>query len=193
MEKQLDFYNTIDLDARDLQEAKMKAGKQQTVILEFFRKNHLWDYTPFEIQDRVLPDAPITSIRRAITNLTKMKFLARCDTMKKERLGKPNYLWRYNHLEQGELARAIRLLPKLPEKMKILLVILVLFLFSCEKFYCWECISIVENKSSIDTLKTVVCDINDVEYYESLMSATMTVIKDTITTITTITTKCEKL
>lgn len=78
--------------------------------------------------------------------------------------------------------------------MKIFLLLSIIILYSCEKSYCWKCTTIVENKSSIDTLTTIECGISEkeIDYYELLMSVTMTVIKDTITTVTKITTGCIK-
>ena len=50
--------------------------------------------TPFEVWAAVLPDVPITSVRRAITCLTDDGKLEKVNRLKPERYGKPNYLWK---------------------------------------------------------------------------------------------------
>ena len=55
----------------------------------------LW--TPFEVSDyynRWFDPIPITSIRRAMTNLERAGKLEKTGQMKMERYGKPNHLWK---------------------------------------------------------------------------------------------------
>ena len=65
--------------------------------------------TPFEVRESVLPECPITSARRAMTNLTESGLLVKTD-MRRERYGKKNHVWRLarrrheqrNLFERGE-------------------------------------------------------------------------------------------
>jgi predicted transcriptional regulator len=49
--------------------------------------------TPFDVQDDVGHHVPITSIRRAITNLTQKGILIKSEVTKMGRHGKMNYCW----------------------------------------------------------------------------------------------------
>jgi hypothetical protein len=93
---ELDFHNTINESGEKLTELKQNAKTQQEKILWYFFMNKDHAYTPFEIQVCVLPNAPITSIRRAITNLTTQGQLIRTDAKKEEQYGVMNYKWKYN-------------------------------------------------------------------------------------------------
>jgi Fe2+ or Zn2+ uptake regulation protein len=88
------FYNTIDEPASELEASRTKVDRQEDIILDLFRKSPRLTLTPFEVHERVLPDAPITSIRRALTNLTDSGLLEKLASQKIERWGKRNYQWR---------------------------------------------------------------------------------------------------
>jgi hypothetical protein len=91
-----DFYNTNRERMPELAESRKQAHTQQRKILAFCRINKGEAYTPFEIQQAVFTEAtPITSIRRAITNLTEMEYLQKTETMKRGRYGKANHCWTY--------------------------------------------------------------------------------------------------
>jgi len=65
------FHNTTNKTNTALSEAKEAAGRQEVIVLDFFNRQHGSDYTPFEVHDKCFSDdTPVTSIRRAITNLT---------------------------------------------------------------------------------------------------------------------------
>ena len=91
---QMSWHNTTDEEQLD--ELNEKAEKQEDVILEFFRKNRNKEFTPFAVHTHVLLGCPITSIRRAITNLTKEGKLIKTDKKIVEEYGVSNYLWKYN-------------------------------------------------------------------------------------------------
>lgn len=91
--RQIDFFNTVALVGERLRVAKIRAGTQQDVIAKFFLEHPELAITPFEVQRRVLPRAPITSVRRALTNLTTAGVLRKCE-LKEERYGYPNHVWR---------------------------------------------------------------------------------------------------
>lgn len=55
--------------------------------------------TPFYVLDlysKLYHPVPITSIRRAMSNLTEQNKLIKTRNMKKEFFGKKNFLWKYN-------------------------------------------------------------------------------------------------
>ncbi len=92
-----DFYNTIGEQGEELENSRNNAKSQEEKILHFFRFQHRYSYlTPFEVQYYVMPSVPITSVRRAMTNLTKKGYLRKMATQKRERWGKYNYTWRLN-------------------------------------------------------------------------------------------------
>lgn len=91
------FYNSINLMGVELETAKAKCTRQEYRIFQLFKTGSA--YTPFEIQEiyqKQYPEIPITSIRRAITNLESRGFLKKTETMKAERYGKPNHKWVIN-------------------------------------------------------------------------------------------------
>lgn len=88
------FYNTIAEPPQDLQTSRRAVDKQENIILSWFKGHPHSRCTPFEIHDQVLPAAPITSVRRALTNLTDSGLLEKLDSQKVERWGKRNYEWR---------------------------------------------------------------------------------------------------
>jgi len=101
MEKQqhFDFYNTINDPPDQLIIDKKNANSQQSKIYTFFRRNYPMAFTPFDVQYLVFEkdkQPPVTSVRRAITNLTKMGYLVKTEKKKSEVYGKDNYKWKYN-------------------------------------------------------------------------------------------------
>ena len=92
--QQLDiFYNTINLEGAELKERQFKAGCLASTILDFFKKHPDVTFTPFEVQSALnLHNRPITSIRRAITDLTP-GHLIKTDIMRPGELGSPNHTW----------------------------------------------------------------------------------------------------
>ena len=88
------FHNTIELTGRDLQSAQTKARSQSEIILDYFQRfDDVW-LTPFQVQKRTLPNAPITSVRRSMTDLTKAGKLRKTGIMAKEKYGALNHKWR---------------------------------------------------------------------------------------------------
>jgi hypothetical protein len=92
------FHNTTESQGKDLFDYEQKALSQEEKILLFFRA---WDEqvpgavcTPSRINELVLPEAPLTSVHRAMTNLTKAGMLVKTDTQKEGMYGRPEYLWK---------------------------------------------------------------------------------------------------
>ena len=95
-QKELDFHNTINESGGRLTELKRIAATQQEKILQYFFFNSIYCFTPFEIQEVLLPNTPITSIRRAITNLTTQGHLIKEKEQKVEKYGVKNNYWAFN-------------------------------------------------------------------------------------------------
>ena len=88
-----DYYNTNRLIGIVLEDSKKTALKQQTAILHFFKVFPSRQFTPCEIET-YFPEWPITSIRRAMTNLTQNEKLIKTHEMKIGKYGKQCHTWR---------------------------------------------------------------------------------------------------
>jgi hypothetical protein len=92
---QLDiFHNTIGLDPAEAARQGRINGYQSEQILKFFRSNPRYHFTPFDVAIRTGLRAPITSIRRAITDLTRSGYLVKTERMKIGQYGMPNHTWK---------------------------------------------------------------------------------------------------
>ena len=87
------YHNTTNLTGEELKRAERKALSQKQKVLQFFKDNPNGSYTPFEVQSRVNPIWPITSVRRAMSDLTPVD-LIRTDKKKEGLYGAKNYCWR---------------------------------------------------------------------------------------------------
>lgn len=88
------FYNTISLDGEELERAKENCKSQEERLQLLIKVNQ--KVTPFEaheLYEKHFPKVPITSIRRALTNLTKRGLFTRTEIQQKECYGKVNYNW----------------------------------------------------------------------------------------------------
>lgn len=92
------FYNTINLQSDQLKKAQEQTSAQAVKVLAFFAGNPSVGFTPFEVADR-FNAWPITSVRRAISDLTKLNFLVKCEEMKPGKYGKPNFTWKLKPVE----------------------------------------------------------------------------------------------
>jgi hypothetical protein len=92
------FFNTTNETGEELKESWRKVGDQEELIEEFFRVNSDKIFTPDEIQSTIpgFVGTPITSIRRAMTNLTASGVLRKTNIKRLGRYGKKNYCWAYN-------------------------------------------------------------------------------------------------
>lgn len=94
------FYNTIDLTGQELEKAKAQTLKQEELIATIFKKNCHKEISPSQILEIVNKyyglNWPLTSIRRAITNLTEEMALIKTPKMVDGIYGKPEHLWRFN-------------------------------------------------------------------------------------------------
>jgi hypothetical protein len=88
------FHQRNAMPAEDVAKGKRSATKQAIVILALFREHPASKLTPFEVHDRTGLDCPITSIRRAMTNLTKDGWLTKnVDQQRMGKYGMRNCTW----------------------------------------------------------------------------------------------------
>lgn len=90
------YHNTLPVTGELLIRFEEKAFKQDQIVLEVFRvtKSAL---TPFDVLKELSKrgyNYPITSVRRAITNLTKEGKLVKTEVQKKGMYNAPNNTWR---------------------------------------------------------------------------------------------------
>lgn len=90
------YYNTNREKNELLKRSIRDAKTQEEMILKFFFEHRHDSYTPFAINERVLPDCPITSVRRALTRLTELKLLKKTENFSSGIYGKQNHQWRLN-------------------------------------------------------------------------------------------------
>ena len=92
------FYNTTLEDYPIATKQRKKNNVQEDVILYFFEHNE-GEYTPFDIWEFCDLDekkVPITSVRRAINDLTKKGKLIKTGNKKMGNYGMMNYCWTFN-------------------------------------------------------------------------------------------------
>ena len=91
------YYNTNNETGETLQSSRNTATNQENMILAIFETYPNEGLTPFDIEDFAHDQEvnwPITSIRRAITNLTNNGKLTKTDIKKMGKYGKNVYTWR---------------------------------------------------------------------------------------------------
>jgi len=92
---QTSFHNTIDASGQTLIDFEQKAQTQEDVILDLFKQYDKTDLTPDEVLLLCkFENTPITSIRRAITNLTKQGKLIKTNIQRKGQYGKLTFAWK---------------------------------------------------------------------------------------------------
>ena len=94
------YYNTSNNTGSRLKEFVKNNKGQEKLILELFKINPKLALSPFEVQTALkrfkLLNAPITSIRRAITDLTSTGNLAKTTVKKLGPYGRDSYCWKFN-------------------------------------------------------------------------------------------------
>lgn len=93
------YYNTNKESGKTLDYSRMKANRQEKKVLEFFQSNQSEErFSPEDILEKVDfgKPVPITSVRRAMTNLTKAGHLKKTAYMKVGNFGKRVHTWQVN-------------------------------------------------------------------------------------------------
>jgi len=97
------FYNTTNEKGDQLKTSEQKTKTQDDIVMDFFQANRAHRFTPNNVQALALPDAPLTSVRRSITNMTEDGLLEKTDTKREGRYGMPNYCWRLAPEPKGQI------------------------------------------------------------------------------------------
>lgn len=90
------FYYTVALNQDELEAAKKQTSSQATRIVGLFRILNI-PMTPDEVHTvycAMYSDTPLTSIRRAMTDLTEQNLLEKTPETKKGRYGMINHKWK---------------------------------------------------------------------------------------------------
>ena len=104
------YHNTLAHEGETLRQYEKKAMSQDERILfvvehspeEWFGcREH--GFTPSEINKIVMPEAPLTSVRRSMNTLTKQGKLIKTDETRMGPYGRPETVWRLAGPVQGEL------------------------------------------------------------------------------------------
>lgn len=94
------YFQTTELGEELRIQCELGAIKQEDGIEKIYKGTRRL-LSPSDVRDLYPAKIPITSIRRAITQLTKKGILVMTDATKKGEWGKPEHLWRhsdYDHL-----------------------------------------------------------------------------------------------
>lgn len=88
------YHNPVNETLEQQIQSEQKAVNQEELVLDFFKKLPGHNFTPFQVQSVALPKVPITSVRRAITNLTKQGHLEKTSIYQEGNYGKQNHTWK---------------------------------------------------------------------------------------------------
>ena len=89
----MSFYNTINESGNELKNSNQKARSQEDLIYSYFLTFGK-PLSPSQILEKLKLNCPITSVRRALTNLTNDEKLVKTDDFVKGNFGKREHLWR---------------------------------------------------------------------------------------------------
>ncbi len=90
------YFNTTSVRGQQLVHYEEKAEDQENIIALFFSNHPTGEWTPEDLQ-KYHPwfgDTPLTSIRRAFTNLKNLGFIFKTAHQIKGMYGRPIYTWR---------------------------------------------------------------------------------------------------
>lgn len=90
------YYNTTNEKGEKLKEYQAKALTQKEMITRHFLKNKGKEFSPSEVWQKLFDIfTPITSIRRAISDLTDEGILVKTQNQKKGLFGRKEHTWKY--------------------------------------------------------------------------------------------------
>jgi hypothetical protein len=91
----MNYHHTTAVDAGTRAEYERKAQGQEAIVLDLFCASFPARLSPEQVRDRVLSDAPLTSVRRAISNLTRAGVLRKCEEHVIGDYGRPVHVWQW--------------------------------------------------------------------------------------------------
>lgn len=87
-------YNTTGLVGNDLKKANINANSQSGKIMDYLKVNGFNSISPTEAHRLILPNNPITSVRRALTDLASMGLLEKSSQKRMGGYGQLEHIWR---------------------------------------------------------------------------------------------------
>ena len=98
----MSYHNTTHEPEHITRILEGKAENQEAKVLDFMRENPGVKFSPEQINAICLPDAPLTSVRRALSNLTYDGKIHKAGQKVKGQYGRMIYTWYYK-LEYSQL------------------------------------------------------------------------------------------
>jgi len=90
----MSYFNTTNAKGEELKGYQNKADTQDDKILSFFKSNPLDNFTPEEVWRKIFNgETPLTSVRRAITNLKNAGDLEKTKIKREGGFGRPCYCY----------------------------------------------------------------------------------------------------
>lgn len=96
----MSYYNTTNEKGDELKESHNKASTQEQVIYGYFQ-TFGQPLSPSMVLTKLNLNCPITSVRRAMTNLTEDKKIIKTDEKVEGLYGKKEHLWRLRTSEDN--------------------------------------------------------------------------------------------
>ena len=96
------YYNTNKESGETLEKSQVKTTSQEDKIYEYFKTIQSYYVAPHQLVGLLSNNTPITSIRRAITNLERAGKLIKTDKMIMGNYGKMVHTWKLKN-SQTEL------------------------------------------------------------------------------------------
>ena len=88
------YHNTTESTQPELKKYREKAKSQEERLLDFLKQEHCRRVNPSAALKWVFNNAvPITSVRRALTNLTDAGHLVKTDKQVEGPYGRPEFIW----------------------------------------------------------------------------------------------------
>ena len=91
---QTHYHNTLYASGAKLAEYEAQASKQDALVLEFMAHNRQYNFTAEQISKLVMPNAPLTSARRALSNLFNAGRVKKVDQIDGQ-YNRPIIVWQY--------------------------------------------------------------------------------------------------
>lgn len=88
------FHNTTESRGAELARFELEAATQDEAVAAVYRKHAPFGLSPSQCHRALGTKAPLTSIRRAITNLAKAGVLVKTGEQVRGPFGKPEHRWK---------------------------------------------------------------------------------------------------
>ena len=99
------YYNTNNLDEDELELANYKNMRQESRVLNFFKRYFNKGFAVFQIHELLMPDSPYSSAQRSICNLTKEGHLIQTFHLIDGPWGKKVHLWKLADFDSNAVKR----------------------------------------------------------------------------------------